>query len=54
MKEVMNFYSITNYRYDCVSKTLLIYQPILVDYFLDIKLTLKNKVRNIIVKEGRI
>lgn len=53
LDKIMEQFNITNYRYDFVDKTLIIYEPILVKNFSKMKQILKInkcKVENIIIR----
>ena len=53
LDKIMEQFNITNYRYDYIDKTLIIYESILVKDFSKIKQLLKInkcKVENIIIK----
>lgn len=51
MDEILELYNITYYHYDVADKTLVIYQSMLVEDFVEMKAELKSrfKVENIII-----
>lgn len=53
MIEILEKFNVTNYRYDIMDRTLIIYEKLLVQDFVKIKQLLKInncKVENIIIK----